>query len=410
MDIEKNIKKYAELAVKMGVNVQKDQVVIVRASIEAVDLARAITKEAYARGAKDVIVEYSDDEITHERMLKAPMDVIEKYPKWRVDGIVEYLKEGACIINIISSNPDLMSDVDPKRIAVSNKAGAEASKEYREYILGSKSCWTIIAYPNKDWAKKVFPELGEDEAFEKLWENIFKASRVDQEDPIKAWENHIDVLNKGMSFLNSNKFTKLHYTGPGTDLMVELPKGHAWLGGGDDNTVNGTFFLANIPTEETFTMPLKTGVNGTLSSSMPLNYGGNLIEDFNFIFKDGKIVEFDAKKGYDTLKNIIETDEGAHYLGEVALVPVDSPISNTGIIFFNTLFDENASCHFALGAAYPSCIENGISMSKEEKEKAGVNESLTHVDFMVGCKELNIMGIKEDGSEVQVFKDGNWAF
>lgn len=410
MDIAKNIKKYAELVVKMGVNVQEGQVVLVRGSVNTVDLARAITTECYKRGAKDVIVDYTDDDITHQRMLKAPMEVIETYPKWRIDGLMTYIEKGACIINIVSSNPDLMADVDPKRIAVSNKVGAEACKEYREYILGSKTCWTIVAYPNVEWAKKVFPDLDEKEAFNKLWENIFKATRVDQDDPLEAWEAHIKQLNKGMDFLNGHKFAKMHYKGPGTDLMVELPQGHIWLGGGDENSVNGTFFLANIPTEETFSMPKKTGVNGTLSSTMPLNYGGNLIDNFKFEFKDGKIVDFSAETGYDTLKNLIDTDEGAHYLGEIALVPDDSPISNTDIIFYNTLFDENASCHFAIGAAYPGCIENGINMTKEDKEVAGVNDSLTHVDFMVGCKELDIMGIKEDGTEVQVFKNGNWAF
>ena len=406
---KKNLEKYADLAVKIGVGVKKDQTVIINAPINTVDLAREITKKCYEAGAKDVIVEYNDEEITHQRLLKSPEEVIKNFPKWKIDGLMNYIKEGAAIINIVSSNPDLLSDVEPARLALQSKVSAEASKEYKEYVLGGKTCWTIVAYPNEYWANKVFPGLSVEEAIQKLWNNIFKATRVDANDPIMAWESHINNLNQKLDFLNKQTFDKLIFTAPGTNLEVELPDGHIWVGGGQTST-DGDFFLPNIPTEEVFTVPKKTGVNGTLASTKPLNYRSNLIDNFELTFKDGKIVDFKAETGYETLKNLIETDEGSHFLGEVALVPHDSPISNTDIIFYNTLYDENASCHFAMGSAYLLCVEDGPKLTKEDKERIGINDSLIHVDFMVGCSEMDIVGISKIGEKVQIFKDGNWAF
>ncbi|SHJ85808.1 aminopeptidase [Paramaledivibacter caminithermalis] len=406
---KKNLEKYADLAVKIGVGVKKGQTVIINSPINAFDLAREITKKCYEVGAKDVIVEYNDEEITHQKLLNSPDEVVKNFPKWRIDGLMNYIKEGAAVINIVSSNPDLLSDVKPERLALQNKVAAEASKEYKEYVLGGKACWTIVAYPNQYWANKVFPGLSAEEAIEKLWSSIFKATRVDNEDPIKAWEAHINNLNEKLSFLNEKSFEKLIFTAPGTNLEVQLPKGHVWIGGGQ-TSVDGDYFLPNIPTEEVFTVPKKTGVNGTLRSTKPLNYKSNLIDNFELTFKDGKIIDFKAENGYDTLKNLIETDKGSHFLGEVALVPHDSPISNTDIIFYNTLYDENASCHFAIGSAYLLCIEDGPKLSKEDKENLGINDSLIHVDFMVGCPEMNIQGITKSGEKVQIFKDGNWAF
>lgn len=406
---KESLSKYADLAVKIGVGVKEGQTVIVKAPINTVDLAREITKKCYEAGAKDVIVEYDDEEITHQRLLNSPDEVIKEYPKWRIDGLMNYIKEGAAIINIISSNPDLLSDVDPERMGIRNKVAAEAAKEYKEYVLGGHSCWTIVAYPNEFWASKVFPGLSVEEAIDKLWDNIFKATRIDTENPVLAWEAHLNNLKEKLEFLNEKSFEKLVFTAPGTNLDVELPEGHIWVGGGQ-TSVGGDHFLPNLPTEEVFTLPKKTGVNGTLKSTKPLNYRSTLIDNFELTFKDGKIVDFKAETGYETLKNLIETDEGSHFLGEVALVPHDSPISNTDIIFFNTLYDENASCHFAIGAAYLLCVEDGPSLTKEDKERVGVNDSLTHVDFMVGSPEMNIVGITKSGEEVQVFKDGNWAF
>lgn len=406
---KENLTKYADLTVKIGVGVKKDQTVIVRAPINAVDLAREITKKCYEVGAKDVIVEYDDEEIIHQRLLKSPDDVIKNFPKWRIDGLMNYIKEGAAIINIISSNPDLLSDVKPDRLALQNKAASEASKEYKEYVLGGKACWTIVAYPNESWAKKVFPDLSPEKAIDKLWDNIFKATRIDIKDSIKAWKTHINNLNQKLEFLNKKSFKKLIYTAPGTNLEVELPKGHIWAGGGQ-TSIDGDYFLPNIPTEEVFTVPKKTGVNGTLRSTKPLNYKSNLINNFELTFKDGKIIDFKAEEGYETLKNLIETDEGSQFLGEIALVPHNSPISNTDIIFYNTLYDENASCHFAIGSAYLLCVENGPKLTKEDKKRIGINDSLIHVDFMVGSSEMDIVGVTNSEEKVQIFKNGNWAF
>ncbi|MCW7999923.1 aminopeptidase [Clostridium sp. cpc1] len=257
---------------------------------------------------------------------------------------------------------------------------------------------------------KVFPNIPKKEALEKLWDAIFKTVRIDKEDPIEAWNEHLNNLDEKLEFLNEKKFKNLHYTSSnGTDLIIELPKGHIWSGGGDYNTKD-VFFVANMPTEEVFTLPKKTGINGIIVSTKPLNYSGNLIDNFKLTFKDGKVVDFEAEKGYETLKNLLDTDEGARYLGEVALVPYDSPISNSNILFYNTLFDENASCHLAFGMAYPTCIEGGSEMNEKEKEVHGVNSSLVHVDFMVGSKDLDIVGETDEGEKLQIFKDGNWAF
>ncbi len=344
------------------------------------------------------------------RYKHAPEEVFEEFPEWVKEFYMYYMKQGAAFLSIAASDPELMKDVDPKRIAKERKVSSISLKEYRESLMSNRNVWSIVSVPTRAWARKVFPELSEDDAVEKLWEAILKAVRVDTEDPVASWEEHKNNLKKSLEFLNSNNFKLLHFKNSlGTDLKIELPENHIWLGG-SDYTPEGIEFIANMPTEEVFTLPKKTGVNGTVVSSKPLNYNGNLIENFKLTFKDGKIVDFKAEKGYESLKQLIETDEGSHYLGEVALVPYDSPISKSNILFYNTLFDENASCHLAIGKAYPVCIKNGENMSKEELEKLGVNDSLTHVDFMIGTEDLEIIGITAEGKEVPVFKKGNFTY
>ncbi len=404
------LKKYAQLVVKTGVNLQKEQILVITSPIECAEFTRMIAEKAYKEGAKDVVIHWKDELFSKIRYMNAPEEVFEEFSQWEKELYISNARKGAAFISIAASDPEIMKNVDPKRMAKAQKSRSIALKEFREKLMANKNSWLVVSIPTVAWAKKVFPDLSDNEAVEKLWETIFKTVRVDKEDPVAAWEEHKENLKKSLDFMNSNQFKYLHYTNSiGTDLKIELPEEHIWLGG-SELTPEGVEFIANMPTEEIFTLPKKTGVNGKVVSSMPLNYNGNLIEDFSLTFKDGKIIEFSAEKGYDTLKTLIETDEGSHYLGEVALVPYDSPISNTKILFYNTLFDENASCHLAIGKAYPVCIKGGEDMKEEELEKLGVNDSLVHEDFMIGTKDLNIRGITKDGKEIQVFKDGNFAF
>lgn len=408
-NFKENLEKYAELAVRTGVNIQKGQTLVINAPLPAAEFVRAAAKKAYEAGAKNVHVEWNDEEVTKIKYLNAPDEAFKEYPMWRAKGLEEMAKEGAAFLSISASNPDLLKGVDPERIATANKTASKALEGYRSYSMSDKVCWCVISVPTKEWAQKVFPDLNPEESVEKLWESIFKATRVDNADPVAAWKEHTDNISKKVDFLNKKRFKKLHYKSSVTDLTIELPEKHLWAGGGGTSK-SGTYFVANMPTEEVFTMPKRDGVNGVVKSTKPLNYGGNLIENFTLKFENGKIADFSAETGYETLKKLIETDEGSHYLGEAALVPYDSPISNTNIIFYNTLFDENASCHFALGKAYPTNLEGGASMSGEELTKNGANTSLVHVDFMVGSKDLNIDGETYDGKVEPIFKDGNWAF
>ena len=403
------LEKYAELAVKVGVNIQAGQTLVVNSPIECAEFTRLVAKVAYKAGAKDVHIEWSDDELTLIKYLNAPQEAFKDFPAWKAASLEELAKNGAAFLSISASNPELLKNVNPERIAEANKARSLAIKNYREYIMNSTVAWSVVSIPTKAWAKKVFSGVSEEEAVAKLWESIFNIVRVDTEDPLEAWNEHLNNMNEKVNFLNEKKFKKLHYVSNGTDLYIELPEKHLWAGGGEYNAKK-TYFVANMPTEEVFTLPLKTGVNGIVKSTKPLNYSGNLINNFTLTFKDGKIVDFTAEEGYETLKKLIETDEGSCRLGEVALVPYDSPISNSNIVFYNTLFDENASCHLAFGMAYPICLEGGSEMSGEELEQAGANSSLTHVDFMIGSKDLDILGETVAGEQMQIFKNGNWAF
>lgn len=406
---EHNLEKYAELGVKIGINVQKGQTLVITAPLHTAEFVRIVAKKAYEVGAKNVHVEWSDEDLTRIKYEMAPDEAFKEFPQWRAKGFEEMAEEGAAFLYISSMNPDLLKGIDPDRIANANRSAGIALEKFREYTSSDKVSWSILAYPSKEWAAKVFPNLSEEEQIAKLWEAIFSATRIDLEDPIKAWEEHNKNLQGKIEYLNTKKFKKLYYKSPETDLTIELPENHIWLGGGGENE-KGTYFFANIPTEEVFTLPLKTGVNGTVKSTKPLNYSGNLINNFSLTFENGRIVDFSAEEGYETLKRLVEMDEGSHYLGEVALVPHNSPISNLDIIFFNTLFDENASCHLALGSAYTPCIKDGTKMSKDELEQNGVNTSITHVDFMVGSSELDIDGETVDGEKLAIFRKGNWAF
>ena len=405
---ERNLEKYAAVAVNIGLNVQKGQEVLINASLDSASLVRKIVAKAYEAGAKNVLVEWNDNQITLTKYKSAPDEAFKKFPKWKADGYLEMAKNGAAFLNVTAPNPDLLSDVDPKRIGNWRKTSAIAMKEFSNQIMSGKVNWSSVVTPTKEWAKKLFPELNDDESINKLWEYIFQITRANSNDPVQAWEKHGKNLKKRLEYLSNKKYKRLIYTGEGTDLTIELPDTHVWIGGGS-TTESGIFFVPNVPTEEVFTAPLRDGVNGTVKSTMPLNYGSSLIENFSFTFENGKVVDFSAEKGYETLKRMLDTDEGALYLGEVALVPNDSPISNTGIIFYNTMYDENASCHLALGNIYQSCVEGGNKMNSEELKNNNLNTSLIHVDFMIGSPDLCIDGETQDGKIESVFKNGDWA-
>ena len=407
-DFQSKLNEYAKLVVKVGINIQPGQPLVVNAPIEGVEFVRLIAKNAYEAGASEVHVNWSDEVITRLKYENAPMEVFENFPKWYADGLEDYAKKGAGYISISAQDPELLKNIDPKKIAANNKSSSIALKEFRNYTMNDIVPWCVVSIPTKSWAKRVFPNLTEDEAVEKLWDAIFSATRINLDDPVKAWKDHMKNLKEKVDFLNSKNLKSLHYTASnGTDLVVELPEGHIWAGGGAVNS-KGVEFAPNMPTEEVFTMPLKTGVNGVVYSTKPLNYGGKLIDEFRLTFKDGKVIDFDAKVGKETLEDLLNIDEGAKYLGEVALVPFNSPISQANIVFLNTLFDENASCHFAFGKAYPTNIKGGEKMTDEELEKHGVNNSLTHVDFMIGTEDMSIVGETKTGEKIQIFKDGNW--
>ncbi|MFB5088480.1 aminopeptidase [Psychrobacillus sp. PGGUH221] len=404
-----NLNKYAALAVEVGVNIQPGQNLFIAASIDSVELVRLITKKAYEIGANQVFVDFSDDEITRLRYDLAPKDSFDIFPSWKAQEKELLAEQGAAFMSIISQSPDLLKGVDTNKIAAFQKAAGTALSKYRQYTQSDKVSWTVIASPSKAWASKVFPEVAEEKQVSALWDAIFKAVRADLENPVEAWKEHDELLHTKVDYLNDKNYKKLHYTAPGTDLTIELPKGHLWCGASSVNE-KGNDFMANMPTEEVFTVPLKTGVDGYVASTKPLSYGGNIIDNFTVTFEKGRIVKVEAEQGQTVLENLVATDEGSHYLGEVALVPHDSPISNSNLLFYNTLFDENASNHLAIGSAYAFCLEGGKKMSREELAQNGLNESITHVDFMIGSEKMNIDGIKEDGTIEPIFRNGNWAF
>jgi aminopeptidase len=408
-NFQNNLEKYAELAVKVGVNIQKGQTLVVNTAIDAADFVRLIVKKAYEAGAHNVVVNWSDDVVSRTKYDLAPDEAFTEYPKWRAKEIEELAENGAAFMSIVSSSPDLLKGVNPDRIANFQKAAGKALQTYRKYVQSDKVSWTVIAAPSQKWAEKVFPNVSPEESVSQLWDAIFKATRADLENPVDAWKNHDETLHEKVNYLNGKRYKKLHYKAPGTDLTIELPEKHLWVGAGSVNE-QGHEFMANMPTEEVFTVPHKTGVNGTVSSTKPLSYGGNLIDNFSVTFENGRIVDVKAEEGEEILKRLVETDEGSHYLGEVALVPHNSPISQSNVLFYNTLFDENASNHLAIGSAYAFCIEGGKKMTSEELAENGLNESITHVDFMIGSADMDIDGITEDGTAEPIFRKGDWAF
>ena len=408
-DLEMLKKDYAELVVRSGINIQKGQRLQITSEIECADFVRLCADAAYDAGCKEVLFRWRDDELTRMKYLKAADEVFDSIDQWDVDRMNGLADEGCAFLTIYAEDPESMKGVDPDRIRRAQITSGKALEHYRQKMMSSECSWCVCSVPSKAWSKLVFPELSEEEAVARMWEEILACCRVDGGDAIRNWQDHIDELKKHVDILNDYNFKTLRYRNlAGTDVTVDLPEGHYWEGGSEKDAT-GVIFSPNMPTEEVFTLPDRNSMNGTIVSTKPLSHNGTVIEGIVFKVENGKIVEAHADKGEDILKDAISVDEGASYFGEVALVPYDSPISNSGVLFFNTLFDENASCHFAFGEAYPM-IKGSENMSRDELEAHGVNVSMTHVDFMVGSEDLEITGITHDGEEIAVFRNGNFAF
>lgn len=405
------LEKLSKLAVKVGVNVQQNQIVVINSPLHAAEFARLIQKEAYLAGAKHVYVDWNDDELTRNYYTYASEEDLVDMPNWQLERWHYLVDNNACRISIDSRNPHAMDGIDPSKFVKVSRATGPKMSFVRNHYSSSKSQWTIVAYPNDEWAKTVFPNMPLEEAWDKLFDAIMYTSRVNLDNDIeKTWEVHTKNLEEHSNKMNEYNFKTLHFQNSlGTNLTVELVENHLWAGGGEMGG-NGIYFVPNIPTEEVFTMPHKDKVNGKVVATKPLNYQGTLIKDFYMIFKDGKVVEYNAKEGYEALKNLIELDEGSSRLGEVALISYDSPISNLNILFNDTLFDENASCHLALGEAYSMNVKGGTEMKQEDLVKLGYNVSLTHVDFMFGSSDMEIEGTTHNGEKVTIFKKGNFVF
>ncbi|HFI0646558.1 TPA: aminopeptidase [Streptococcus suis] len=408
-NFKENLAKYAKLLVSTGINVQPGHTVQLTIGVEQAELARLIVKEAYAHGAKEVLVNWLDDVIARERLVNVDVELLEQVHPQRITEMNYLLERKASRLVVLSEDPGAYDGVDPEKLSRNARALSQALNPMRQASQANKISWTLGAASGLEWAKKVFPNAASDEeAVDLLWDQIFKTCRIYEEDPIKAWEEHEARLVAKAKVLNDEQFVKLHYTAPGTDLVLGMPKNHLWEAAGSINA-QGEKFIANMPTEEVFTAPDYRVADGYVTSTKPLSYNGNIIEGIKVTFKDGEIVDVTAEKGDEVMKKLVFDNAGARGLGEVALVPDKSPISQSGVTFFNTLFDENASNHLAIGQAYAFSIEGGTEMSQEELKEAGLNRSDVHVDFMIGSNKMNIDGIREDGTRVPIFRDGEWA-
>lgn len=404
------LKKYADLITRVGANVHSGDLVAINADINNAAFARMVQESAYRAGARRVFMYWRDELSSKIKYTYEAAEDMADILDWMAASRNVIAEKHMAYICILSDDPDLLADVDPAKVIAYSRANHVACKKFYDASMINDIRWCLAAMPTPAWAKKVCPDLPEAEAVEMLWQKIAASMRLDNADPVSAWRKHLDTLAAHSKALNSMNLVQLHYTNSlGTDLTLGLPRGYRFVSGGEVAT-DGYAFIANMPTEEVFSAPHRLKADGKVVASMPLIHNGSTIEDFGMTFKDGKVVDFYAAKGYDILKGIIDTDEGAARLGEIALVPHDSPISNMNTLFYNTLFDENASCHLALGRAYGSCVEGGDSLSEEEKMTAGINCSAEHVDFMIGTPDLSIIGTDDQGNQIVIFKDGNFAF
>lgn len=409
MPSEKSLHLYAQVLLQKGLNLQQDQILVVNAPVDANYFVTILTKEAYLQGAGQVVINWRCDETTRLRYEHESLDKFETLPDWSRDFSLHYYRQGAAFLSLISANPYLMQGIDTAKIFAWQKARNAALKEYVDGMMASKTTWLVAAVPSVTWGKLLFPDQMNSTAYNLLWDRILSASRCTGEDPLGDWDKHLANLKARREWMTNHHFTSLHYTNSlGTDLTIGLPKTHIWQGGVEE-TASHILFNANIPTEEVYSAPQADNVNGVVYNTRPLVYNGNIIDGFHLVFQDGKVVKAHAETGNEVLQKLIAIDDGACRLGEVALIPYESPISLSKVLFYETLFDENASCHLALGAAYPTCLANGGDLSRDEATAAGINDSMIHVDFMVGSKDLNIVGTQAAGTQVPVFTNGNWA-
>ena len=410
-NFEAKLSEYAHLLVEVGMNVQPGQTVRVNTPVECAPLARQCAAACYDRGAREVVLDWRDDFISRQRYLKADEAVFSEFPDYLKAKFDWLLERGAANLSITGSDPELLKGVDPGRIQAAELASAQPTKPYFDAMTAGKFQWCVGSFPTLAWAEKAFPDRRGQDALDALWEAIFSVCRTTGDGKaVQRWREHVDACARRAQVLNEYQFASLHYKNSlGTDLTVRLPDNHVWTGG-SEKTPAGAEFVANIPTEEIFTAPRWDGVDGRVYAALPLALNGNLVKDFWLELKGGRIVDLHAEEGEEVLRRSIDLDEGSHYLGEAALVPYDSPIRQSGVLFYNTLFDENASCHFAFGQAYPSCVRGGEELDGERQKAAGLNQSINHVDFMVGTRDLSIVGVTRDGREIPVFVNGNFAF
>lgn len=409
-NFEQLLDKYAQLLIEKGLNVLKDDYVLISSDVEQAPLVRLLVQHAYQNGAKHVKVNWVDDTLTQLKFTYQSLDTLTDIADYQIAEAHHEIDTRAKRLSLRSSNPNALKDVDPVKISETSKKSSTTFDFVRQAVQSNQISWLVAAAAGQDWADLVFSQIDSAEKrLESLWDLIFKTTRVYEDDPVLAWDQHEALLNEKAKFLNEQQFDSLHYTAPGVDFTIGLPHNHVWESAGSLNE-KGDIFIANMPTEEVFTAPDYRRAEGVIRSSKPLSFNGVVIKDMEFHFKDGQIVEYSAAQGEDTLRQLIENNEGAKSLGEVALVPHSSPISQSNVTFYNTLFDENASNHLAIGSAYATSVQGGAKMSQDELKAAGLNRSNVHVDFMVGNEHMNIDGITKDGKRIAIFRNGEWAF
>jgi aminopeptidase len=406
---EQILQRYAEIIIKVGLNLQSGQRLVIQTPVEALPLVRLVAANAYQAGASLVDIVYEDDQLTLARFQFAPRDSFTEDRLWLGRMLEEHGRAGNAYLRIFAEDPDLLKDQDPELVSQYRRTISKNRRGFSDLVSRNAFNWCVVSVPVAGWAAKMFPELTPQQREERLWQSIFEVCRLKEDDSVKVWEQHIHDLAARRDYLNQKRYSALKYSAPGTDLKVGLPEGHVWRSG-SITSQRGIVFTPNLPTEEVFTLPHKDHVDGVVTAARPLSYASTLIGDFSLTFEAGRVVNFSAARGEEILRHLIETDEGSHRLGEVALVPHSSPVSQSGQMFYNSLFDENAASHLAIGMAYQFTLQGGEEMSMEDFAAAGGNNSITHVDFMIGSEQMDIDGVCPDGQIEPVMRQGEWAF